>query len=87
MRSQAGALVPLSAFSHYEPTSTALAVNHQGQFPAVTLSFNLAPESRWARRWTAIDRATQQLGLPASIQAASREPRRPFSPRWPTSPC
>src|SRR3989449_8679551 len=38
-----GAQVPLSAFTHFAPTTTALAVNHQGQFPAVTLSFNLAP--------------------------------------------
>ena len=37
----AGAVV--SAFAHYEPTNTSLAVNHQGQFPSVTLSFNLAP--------------------------------------------
>ena len=38
-----GTLVPLSAFTRYEPTATALAVNHQGQFPSVTISFNLAP--------------------------------------------
>ena len=37
------ALVPLSAFAHYHPPTTPLAVNHQGQFPAVTMSFNLAP--------------------------------------------
>jgi multidrug efflux pump subunit AcrB len=38
-----GKLVPLSAFSHYEASNTALSVNHQGVFPAITLSFNLAP--------------------------------------------
>ena len=38
-----GSQVPLSAFTHYEPSATALAVNHQGQFPSITLSFNLAP--------------------------------------------
>ena len=38
-----GAQVPLSAFAHYEPTRTSLAVPHQGQFPSVTFSFNLAP--------------------------------------------
>ncbi len=43
VRSASGAQVPLSAFTHFAPTTTALAVNHQGQFPAVTLSFNLAP--------------------------------------------
>src|SRR3989442_2108070 len=43
VRSSNGAQVPLSAFTRYEPKTTALAVSHQGQFPAVTLSFNLAP--------------------------------------------
>ena len=38
-----GAQVPLSAFAHFEPATTSLTVNHQGQFPAVTISFNLAP--------------------------------------------
>ena len=38
-----GAQVPLSSFAHFGPSNTALTVNHQGQFPAVTLSFNLAP--------------------------------------------
>src|SRR2546429_440448 len=41
--SNSGKLVPLSAFAHYEPSNTALSVNHQGIFPAITLSFNLAP--------------------------------------------
>ena len=70
VRSPAGALVPLSAFSRYEPTSTALAVNHQGQFPAVTLSFNLAPGVALGEAVTAIEEATRQLGLPASIQGS-----------------
>src|SRR5207249_4123596 len=43
VRAASGKQVPLSAFTHFAPTTTALAVNHQGQFPAVTLSFNLAP--------------------------------------------
>ena len=38
-----GGLVPLSAFAKYKPGTTALAVNHSGQFPSITLSFNLAP--------------------------------------------
>jgi multidrug efflux pump len=42
VKSAQGEQVPLSAFSHYETKNTALAVNHQGQFPAVTISFNLA---------------------------------------------
>src|SRR5207302_1731470 len=43
VKSSSGTQVPLSAFSHFEQTSTSLAINHQGQFPVVTLSFNLAP--------------------------------------------
>ena len=43
VRAANGGVVPLSAFTHYEPTTAPLAVNHQGQFPSVTLSFNLTP--------------------------------------------
>jgi len=68
VRSPTGALVPLSTFSHYEPASTALAVNHQGQFPSVTLSFNLAPGAALGEAVTAIEGATRQMGLPASIR-------------------
>jgi multidrug efflux pump len=66
--SSSGGMVPLSAFSRYEPTRTALAVNHQGQFPAVTLSFNLAPGVALGDAVTAIERAVRPLGLPASIR-------------------
>ena len=70
VRSKAGALVPLSAFSRYEFTSTALAVNHQGQFPSVTLSFNVAPGVALGEAVDAINAATQQLGLPSSIRGS-----------------
>ena len=43
VKSSTGMQVPLSAFSHVDQTNAALAINHQGQFPVVTLSFNLAP--------------------------------------------
>src|SRR5437899_9750707 len=65
-----GGMVPLSAFSRYEPTRTALAVNHQAQFPAVTLTFNLAPGVALGDAVTAIEAAVRPLGLPASIQAS-----------------
>ena len=70
VRPPGGAAVPLSTFTHYEPTATALAVNHQGQFPAVTLSFNLAPGASLGGAVTAINAATHTLGLPASIQGS-----------------
>jgi multidrug efflux pump len=62
--------VPLSAFARYEPTATALAVSHQGQFPSVTLSFNLAPGAALGDAVDAIETTTRQLGLPASIQGS-----------------
>jgi multidrug efflux pump subunit AcrB len=69
VRAPAGALVPLSAFSSYQVSHTALAVNHQGQFPAITLSFNLAPGAALGETVTAINAATRAMGLPATIQA------------------
>jgi hydrophobe/amphiphile efflux-1 (HAE1) family protein len=62
--------VPLSAITRYEPTSTSLSVNHLGQFPAVTISFNLASGASLGDAVVAIEGATRQLGLPASIQGS-----------------
>ncbi|HEX8879417.1 MAG TPA: efflux RND transporter permease subunit, partial [Candidatus Acidoferrum sp.] len=63
------AQVPLSAFTRFEPGSTALALNHQGQFPAVTVSFNLAPGAALGDAVNAINEAKAELNMPASIQA------------------
>src|SRR5690242_14461054 len=70
VRAASGKQVPLSAFTHFAPTTTALAVNHQGQFPAVTLSFNLAPGVALGDAVTAIEHAAREVGLPASIHAS-----------------
>jgi multidrug efflux pump len=70
VRSSTGALVPLSAFSHFEPTTTTLSVNHQGQFAAMTLSFNLAPGVVLSNAVNAIDRATVRIGMPSSIHGS-----------------
>jgi multidrug efflux pump len=74
VRSAAGAAnggaVPLGAFTHLESTIAPLSVNHQGQFPVVTLSFNVAPNASLGAATTAITHAQQQLGMPVSIQAA-----------------
>jgi multidrug efflux pump subunit AcrB len=70
VRSADGTQVPLSAFTHYENTPTTLAVNHQGQFPAVTLSFNLAPHVPLSDAVQAIEAATRELGLPPSIRGS-----------------
>jgi multidrug efflux pump len=64
-----GSPVPLSAFTHFEPATAALAVNHQGQFPVVTLSFNLARGAALGDAVRALEQAKQEIGMPASIQA------------------
>jgi multidrug efflux pump len=59
--------VPLSAFTHWEPASAPLALNHQGQFPAVTLSFNVAPDVSLGAAVKAIRETEQRIGMPQSI--------------------
>ena len=61
--------VPLSAFTRFEPSATALALNHQGQFPVVTVSFNLAPGAALGDAVNAINQVKRDLQMPASIQA------------------
>ena len=65
--SNAGA-VPLSTFSHVELKNSPLSINHQGQFPVVTISFNLAPNASLGEATTAIERAKQEIGMPISVQ-------------------
>jgi multidrug efflux pump len=65
----AGGQVPLSAFTHFEPGTTPLVVNHQGQFPVVTVSFNLAPGASIGSAVDAINKAKDELELPRAIQA------------------
>jgi multidrug efflux pump len=65
-----GGQVPLSAFTHVEQTSAPLTINHQGQFPVVTLSFNLAPGVSLGKAVQAIKQLESQVGLPPSIQAS-----------------
>ena len=61
--------VPLSAFSHFQRTSEALSINHQGQFPAVTISFNLASNAALGSAITAIDKVQKDMHMPPSLQA------------------
>jgi multidrug efflux pump len=59
--------VPLSAVAHYTTTTAPLTINHQGQFPCVTLSFNLAPGKSLSDAVTAINQSAQKIGLPGDI--------------------
>jgi multidrug efflux pump len=70
VKSSTGAQVPLSAFTRFEPGATPLAVNHQGQFPSVTLSFNLAPGVSLGTAVKSIQQVERELGLPASVRAS-----------------
>jgi multidrug efflux pump len=61
--------IPLSAFTHASPTTEALAITHQGQFPAVTVSFNLSPNASLGTAITKIDDLAKKMNFPPSVQA------------------
>jgi multidrug efflux pump len=67
VRPSVGKEVPLSAVTHYSPTTAPLSVNHQGQFPSVTVSFNLAPGVALSDAAAAITQMQQKMGVPSSI--------------------
>jgi multidrug efflux pump len=67
--STGGAMVPLSAIAHYEQQRTSLAVNHQGQYPAVTLTFNLAPNVALGDAVTALEKVQSEMGMPSAVHA------------------
>jgi multidrug efflux pump len=62
--------VPLSAFTHFENTTEALSINHQGQFPAITVSFNLAPNASLGSAIAAVNKVQENMHMPASLQAS-----------------
>jgi multidrug efflux pump len=70
VRSSGGGPVPLSVFTHFESGAAPLAINHQGQFPSVTISFNLAPGAALGDATKAIEQCQKELGMPLSIQAS-----------------
>ena len=67
VRSSSGAMVPLSAFSHIERATAALGVNHQGEFAATTLSFNLAPNTSLSDAVSEIGQTMDRVGVPVSV--------------------
>jgi multidrug efflux pump len=86
IRSSNGTNVPLSAISHFESRRTALAVNHSGQYPSITLTFNLAPNVALGQAVTALDKAKQQMGMPSSVQAAFSGTAQAFQSSLATEP-
>ncbi|HTZ38417.1 MAG TPA: efflux RND transporter permease subunit [Stellaceae bacterium] len=79
-------LVPLSEFARMVPMTTTIAVNHQGQFPAVTISFNLAPGAALGQAVDQINRAAQQIGLPKTIQTSFQGTAQAFESSLSTQP-
>jgi multidrug efflux pump len=86
IRSSNGTNVPLSAISHFESRRTALAVNHSGQYPSITLTFNLAPNVALGEAVTALDKAKQEMGMPSSVQAAFSGTAQAFQSSLATEP-
>jgi multidrug efflux pump len=76
--SSSGAQVPLSAFAHYAPTNTPLAVNHQSQFVASTISFNLPAGVSLGQATNATEAAMARIGVPASIHGSFQGTARAF---------
>jgi len=70
VRAANGTPVPLAAFAHFGPSNTPLAVSHQGQYPSVTLSFNLAPNVSLGAATDAIDNAQRAINFPPTINAS-----------------
>jgi multidrug efflux pump len=70
LRATNGSPIPLSAFTHFEPSNTPLTVNHQGQVPSATISFNLAPGVSLGQATDAIENAERSIGFPPSITAS-----------------
>jgi multidrug efflux pump len=77
--SATGGQVPLSAFTHFESTTTPLIVNHQGQFPCVTVSFDVAPGHSLGEAVDAISQAQREIGIPASVNTAFQGTAAAFS--------
>jgi multidrug efflux pump len=77
-RTSGGGQVPLSAFTKVIQTRAPLAINHQGQFPVVTLSFNLAPGASLGDAVQTIERVTQEIGLPPRLVGTFQGTARAF---------
>ena len=86
IHSNTGRIVPLSAVAHFEKKIAPLAVNHDGQFPAVTISFNLAPGVALSDAVQAIGQAEQRIGMPSSIRSMYSGTMRAFQDSLSTQP-
>ncbi len=67
VKSSNGSMVPLSAIAKFQQQRTLLSISHQGQYPAVTLTFNLAPNVALGDAVTALEKAQREMGMPSTI--------------------
>jgi len=81
-----GQLIPFSDFAKLVTRTTTLAVNHQGQFPAVTISFNLAPGTSLGQAVDRIQHAAQQIGLPKTVETSFQGTAQAFQSSLSTQP-
>ncbi len=86
LKSSTGMIVPLSAIAHFERTHTSLQVNHQGQYPAVTETFNLAPNVALGQAVNAVQKAERDLGMPAGIRGTFQGTAQAFQDSLRTEP-
>jgi multidrug efflux pump len=86
VKTPAGAPIPLSSFARFQSSLTPLQVNHQGQFPAVTLSFNLPPGVAPSQARDAIRAAEREIGLPSSVRASFQGTLQAFDASLRTQP-
>ena len=86
IKTKTGSMVPLSSFATFEPTTTTLNVNHQGQFAATTISFNLAPGAVLSDAVIAIDDAKARIGLPATINGSFQGTAKTFQDSFSSMP-
>ncbi len=86
VRSTTGSPIPLAAFTHYRTVLTQLTVNHQGQFPSITLSFALAPGVALSQAVDAVQKAEDDIGMPANVHGAFAGTAQAFQQSLKTEP-
>jgi multidrug efflux pump len=86
VRSSTNTMVPLGAFAHYETTNTSLTVNHQGQFPSITISFALAPGASLSEAVDAVESAERAIGMPSDIRGSFQGTAQAFQQSLETQP-
>jgi multidrug efflux pump len=86
LRASNGTIVPLSSIARFSISPTPLSINHQGQLPATTLSFNLAPNVALGQAVRAINAAERQIGLPATVHASFQGTAQAFGASLSTEP-